>query len=143
MNNAATAAQTVLLPAGNVKAGPGYTAAIEPPSDQAALSFWERRALDLKIKTMPGDTPTKPYWNTTMITAWVAVIVAIFTISGAIFGGIYFAYSLGEKAGDERATQRERMNQQQAEIDKLNKALEDSKAAAQAAKDLELLNQGK
>lgn len=73
--------------------------------------FWQRRALDLGIMTM-SRTNIPPYWNTTMVTAWVAVIIGVLTVLGAI-GGLY-VYTRdtnlenGIKIGEQRERERHR-----------------------------------
>ena len=72
----------------NVEHFPGDFPILGNESDDPAVrqpGFWARRAVDLKLKTM-SDAPQKPYWNTTMVSAWCAVAGAIILILSSIAG---------------------------------------------------------
>ena len=115
----------------NISHFPGFATVEEPRDDRP--SFWVRRARDLQIITMPSAPPTK-YWNTTMVTAWVAVIVGMITVLSAVVGLWYFTDQNAEKRGFERGkieTERKALEEkmasekadQQKKIDDLNREL--------------------
>ena len=110
----------------NISHFPCYQVLTEMPEESKELSFWQHRALDLQITTMAP--PTKPYWNTTMVTAWVAVIVGMFTILGSI-GALYlYTDAVAEQRGIEKG--RQQVEQQQI-LERLNKAEAEVRRAAQ------------
>lgn len=83
--------------------------------------FLERRALDLGIMTMVQ--PTKPYWSTTMVTAWVAVMGFIVVLLGAI-GGLYvYTRDTNLKIGKDQGIQEEKDRQRDAQILNLQREL--------------------
>lgn len=104
---------------------------IESPGDESPeLTFWQRVARDLKLTTMA--VPTKPYWNTSMVTAWVAVILGVVTILGSI--GALYVYTkntylqMGIEQGEQRALDRqrdERIKELENQL-KIKKALENA-----------------
>lgn len=64
------------------------------------LSFWQQRAVDLKLKTM-ANAPHKPYWNTTMVTAWCVVAGFLLGLSIAIASLYSYTAETNRKAGYE------------------------------------------
>lgn len=97
------------------------------------LSWWQRRALDLRITTMAP--PTKPYWNTTMVTAWVAVIVGLVTTLSAVCALWYFTDQSAEKRGYERGLQ-------QAEQQQILERLQKTEEELRRTKELKLVQAG-
>ena len=105
----------------NVSHFPGYQVYTERLDEPDKLSFWQQRALDLRLTTMAP--PTKPYWNTTMVTAWVAVIVGFFTIMGSI-GALYlYTDAVAEQRGIEKGRHAAEKEQQQKEMEKMEREL--------------------
>ena len=93
---------------------------VEEPRDEE-LSWLDQRLLDLRVKTTMAPSTQKPYWNTTMVTAWVAVIVGFFTITGAI-GGLYlYTDSVAEKRGIEKGKAEAEKQQLERELDAMRK----------------------
>lgn len=100
------------------------------PDVEPLPSWVERRLLDLRATTM--SQPTKPYWNTTMVTAWVAVLLGVATILGSV-GGLYlYTRDTADKSGYERGRRDERDATRDAEIEMLKKKLEVKKLTDEA-----------
>lgn len=104
---------------------------LDPPEE---ISFLKRRAIDLGIydKAMTTTSrPRTPEWklNGTTLATWLVIIATI-------LGGFWWSYQRGEQSGDERATQREKMAQQQKELDKQKTALEENEKLLKRALNL-------
>lgn len=91
------------------------------------ITWANERMLDLGVKTM--TQPVKPYWNTTMVTAWVAVIMCILGLGAAIAGLWVYTKNNYLELGDRQGYQRrqreetdEKLRQQADEINTLKKA---------------------
>lgn len=100
---------------------PYYAVGTLPPDvpevEEPKPTWLQRRLADLRLTTMSRVSP--PYWNTTMVTAWVAVIVGIVTVLGAV-GALYLytkstSLADGIQIGEQRTLERLR----DAEIERL------------------------
>lgn len=119
MHNEATARA---LDSFNVRRGIHLAETSQIPDVVDETPFWQQRGLDLGIMTM--TMPTKPYWNTTMVTAWVAVIGLIVVLLSAV-GGLYvYTRDKAYQDGYERGRQAERQVQQDDKMKSLQNELE-------------------
>lgn len=96
------------------------------------LSFLDERLVDLRIKTMQNP-PTTPYWNTTMVTAWSAVIGAIILILSTIVGLYLYTWERAEKVGIEKGRQQVLIEQLTDDV-KIGKDAEQKRLIIEAAK---------
>lgn len=94
-------------------------------------SWFDRQMINAGAKTM--SQPTKPYWNPTMVSIYIGILVGVITILGAV-GGLYvYTRDTNLKLGDEHGYQRAQQEQMQ-------KQLEQIAADEKRRKELEIYN---
>ena len=113
MNAAVATAKTINFPGIHLAESSEIPATPEPQ-----LTWLQRRAIDLKVMTMAQPPPT-PYWNASMVSAWVAVIGVTILLLSSI-GGLYiYTRDTSRSDGITEGRRLEREAQLQKEIDAL------------------------